>query len=80
MEDKFGLDREIAQRREDKFDPEDEVKILDWIETVTTVEIGSLIELKTGVHLCLVIEAVSTGTLDMRKLNLNPKHYLEEHV
>jgi hypothetical protein len=80
MDDKYGLDKELAHLREDKFDPEDEAKILEWIETLTTLEIGSLSELKTGVHLSLVIECISPGMLDMRKLNLNPKHYLEEHV
>jgi hypothetical protein len=80
MSEKFGLDKDIAQRLEDKFDPDDEQKVIGWIASIVGLKLDCLEELKSGVHLCLVAESISPGVIDKKKLNRNPKHYLEEHV
>lgn len=42
--------------------------------------IFSFEQLRTGVHFCLAIEAIAPGTIEKKRFNPKPKHYLEEHV
>lgn len=65
----FGLDAELAQKREANYDHRAEKEAQDWIEAVTgerfSEDFGE--ELRNGRRLCLLINAIKPGSV--RKVN-----------
>eukprot|EP01102_Stenamoeba_stenopodia_P007925 TRINITY_DN2236_c0_g1_i4.p1 TRINITY_DN2236_c0_g1~~TRINITY_DN2236_c0_g1_i4.p1 ORF type:complete len:509 (-),score=137.76 TRINITY_DN2236_c0_g1_i4:70-1596(-) len=74
----YGLDAELKAKMEAKWDPEEEVKAIEWIETLT----GELLEgdfhsgLKDGVLLCKTLNSIRPGIV--KRFAPKPNHPLVE--
>jgi len=82
MRDLHGLDAELAEKADLKYDLNQETEACAWLEALIGESIikdgRSFIEsLRSGVILCKAILAISPGVFE-RPYNQKPKHYLEE--
>ena len=88
-EDRFGFDRELQLRIRDKYDPLLEQKALEWVAALTGRPAPSVVGqdgevmgqwLRSGVLLCLLLNAIRKGTIPERSIAMNPRNMLEERV
>jgi len=73
----YGLDAELADKEQYKWEPELERQALDWIENMTGEKITAPFweSLKSGVLLCKTINRIRPGMID--KINLKPLTLIE---
>ena len=84
-----GLDKEIQENIESKYDPQLEQKALDWIAAITKQRApkvkgchgDALYDwLSSGVVLCDLLNSIRAGTVPTRQITRKPRHVLEERV
>eukprot|EP01121_Diplochlamys_sp_Union-15-3_P019030 TRINITY_DN7065_c0_g2_i1.p1 TRINITY_DN7065_c0_g2~~TRINITY_DN7065_c0_g2_i1.p1 ORF type:complete len:524 (-),score=101.24 TRINITY_DN7065_c0_g2_i1:2-1573(-) len=74
---KFGLDKELEDRVQAKYDYEQEKRALDWLAEVTGHSVSSIYPgLKNGVILCKLIQKIKPGLV--RQFSEKPTHVLTE--
>ena len=65
---KYGMDREIAQKRRENYSNEKEEQVMDWIEAISGQRVDTFYDdLKTGVVLCELLNAIRPGII--RRIN-----------
>eukprot|EP01099_Mayorella_cantabrigiensis_P007294 TRINITY_DN642_c0_g1_i1.p1 TRINITY_DN642_c0_g1~~TRINITY_DN642_c0_g1_i1.p1 ORF type:complete len:315 (+),score=75.21 TRINITY_DN642_c0_g1_i1:120-1064(+) len=75
---KYGLDAEISQKIDAKWDPKLEHEALDWIEALTDEELNEPFweTFKDGVLLCRVINSLKNGIV--KKMNFEDLNVMKE--
>lgn len=82
-----GLDKEVQENIEAKYDPQLEQKAMDWIAAITKQRApqvkgchgDALFEwLRSGVVLCDLLNSIRAGTVPTRQITRQPRHVLEE--
>lgn len=76
----LNFDEELAAKLAAKYDPEDEKKAIQWLETVSGMSVGQDFYrgLKTGVILCKTMLKLQPGSISSSVWTPKPKHYLDE--
>jgi len=61
---KYGIDKEVADKMQEKYDHTAEEEVMDWIESVTGEPIDDFYtDLHSGVVLCRLINAIWEGRI-----------------
>ena len=86
---KLGLDKEIHERIQGKYDVALEAEAMQWIATVVGIQAPTVLGnegaalyawLKDGVILCDLLNALRPGTVSASRICRKPAHVLEERV
>jgi len=65
---KYGMDREIAQKRKENYSNEKEEQVMDWIEAISGKPVNNFYDdLRDGIVLCELLNAIRPGLI--RRVN-----------
>uniref|UniRef100_A0A7S4NN09 Calponin-homology (CH) domain-containing protein n=1 Tax=Paramoeba aestuarina TaxID=180227 RepID=A0A7S4NN09_9EUKA len=78
--ERYGVDKEAFEKLQMKYDTDQEVEVLRWISLTVKEPVFSVSDLRDGVVLCNLLNAIESGCVPPKKICQKPRHRLEEQA